>query len=142
MPRPGGRGPGNFEKSKDFKGSMIRLIKNLKPWKYLMGLALSLAMISAILALGAPNRLSKFADLIGEGLVPDTEMLQNVGERIYANLGEENFGLPVACFGYVSSIDEEGMKQACTRLEQVLVDIEIDGVIIPVRDQIETLRLT
>ena len=142
MPRPGGRGPGNFEKSKDFKGSMIRLIKNLKPWKYLMGLALALAMISAILALVAPNRLSKFADLIGEGLVPDTEMLQNVGERIYANLGEENFGLPVACFGYVSSIDEEGMKQACTRLEQVLVDIEIDGVIIPVRDQIETLRLT
>ena len=86
MPRPG-RGPGNFEKSKDFKGSMIRLIKNLKPWKYLMGLALALAMISAILALVAPNRLSKFADLIGEGLVPDTEMLQNVGERIYANLG-------------------------------------------------------
>ena len=142
MPRPGGRGPGNFEKSKDFKGSMIRLIKNLKPWKYLMGLALALAMISAILALVAPNRLSKFADLIGEGLVPDTEMLQNVGERIYANLGEENFGLPVACFGYASSIDEEGMKQACTRLEQVLVDIEIDGVIIPVKDQIETLRLT
>ena len=28
MPRPGGKGPGSFEKSKDFKGSMIRLIKN------------------------------------------------------------------------------------------------------------------
>ena len=146
MSRPGGRrgpgGTGGFEQSKDFKGSMIRLIKNLSPWKYIMILALSLAMISAILALVAPNRLSKFADLIGEGLVPNTEMMQNVGERIDANLGEESFGLPVACFGYVSSIDEEGMKQACTRLEQVLVDIEIDGVIIPVKDQIEMLRLT
>ena len=85
MPRPGGRGPGNFEKSKDFKGSMIRLIKNLKPWKYLMGLALTLAMISAILALVAPNRLSKFADLIGEGLVPDTEMLQTIMTEVSKN---------------------------------------------------------
>ena len=84
MPRPG-RGPGNFEKSKDFKGSMIRLIKNLKPWKYLMGLALVLAMISAILALVAPNRLSKFADLIGAGLVPDTELMQTIGEEIGKN---------------------------------------------------------
>jgi ATP-binding cassette subfamily B protein len=86
MPRPGGRrGPGGFEKSKDFKGSMIRLIKNLKPWKYVMGLALSLAMISAILALVAPNRLSKFADLIGEGLVPNTEVMQTIVEEMSKN---------------------------------------------------------
>ena len=85
MPRPGGRGPGNFEKSKDFKGSMIRLIKNLKPWKFIMIIALALAMISAILALIAPNRLSKFADLIGEGLVPKTEVMQEIGEKIGEN---------------------------------------------------------
>ena len=84
MPRPG-RGPGNFEKSKDFKGSMIRLIKNLKPWKYIMGLALALAMISAILALIAPNRLSKFADLISEGLVPNTEVIQDIATEISKN---------------------------------------------------------
>ena len=87
MPRPGGRGPGgpNFEKSKDFKGSMIRLIKNLKPWKYIMVMALALAMISAILALVAPNKLSKFADLIGEGLVPNTEVLQEIGTEMSKN---------------------------------------------------------
>ena len=89
MSRPGGRrgpgGPGGFEQSKDFKGSMIRLIKNLSPWKYIMILALSLAMTSAILALVAPNRLSKFADLIGEGLVPNTEMMQTIGEEISKN---------------------------------------------------------
>ncbi len=84
MPRPG-RGPGNFEKSKDFKGSMIRLIKNLKPWKYIMGLALALAMISAVLALVAPNRLSKFADLIGEGLVPNTEVMQEIATEMSKN---------------------------------------------------------
>ena len=85
MPRPGGRGPGNFEKSKDFKGSMIRLIKNLKPWKFIMILALILAMISAILALIAPNRLSKFADLIGEGLVPNTKMFEVISEEMKKN---------------------------------------------------------
>ena len=85
MPRPGGRGPGNFEKSKDFKGSMIRLLKNLKPWKFIMGLALVLAMISAILALIAPNKLSSFADLIGEGLVPNTKMLEKITTEIKDN---------------------------------------------------------
>ena len=85
MPRPGGRGPGNFEKSKDFKGSMIRLLKNLKPWKFIMGLALVLAMISAILALIAPNKLSNFADLIGEGLVPNTKMLEKITTEIKDN---------------------------------------------------------
>lgn len=85
MPRPGGRGPGNFEKSKDFKGSMIRLIKNLKPWKFIMILALILAMTSAILALIAPNRLSKFADLIGEGLVPNTKMFEVISEEMKKN---------------------------------------------------------
>lgn len=85
MPRPGGRGPGNFEKSKDFKGSMIRLIKNLKPWKFIMIMALALAMISAILALIAPNRLSKFADLIGEGLVPNTKMFEVISEEMKNN---------------------------------------------------------
>ena len=89
MSRPSGRrgpgGPGGFEQSKDFKGSMIRLIKNLSPWKYIMILALSLAMTSAILALVAPNRLSKFADLIGEGLVPNTEMMQTIITEVSKN---------------------------------------------------------
>ena len=55
MPRPGG--PRGHEVSKDFKGSMIRLIKNLAPWKIIMIFALSLALISAILSLIAPNKL-------------------------------------------------------------------------------------
>ena len=59
MPRPGSdRIP---EKAKDFKGWMVRLIKNLNNWKYLMLLALVVAFISAILALIAPKKLSQFA---------------------------------------------------------------------------------
>ena len=55
MPRPGGR---NFEKSKDFKGSIKRLLSNLSNFKILLIIALTLAMVSSILSLIAPNKLS------------------------------------------------------------------------------------
>ena len=88
MPRPGG--PGNFEKSKDFKGSMLRLIKNLSPWKVIMCIALVLAMVSAILALIAPNKLSDFADIIGKGLSPNVEKLGEIGSAISSNLTSDD----------------------------------------------------
>ena len=88
MPRPGGER--NFEKSKDFKGSMLRLIKNLSPWKVIMCIALVLAMVSAILALIAPNKLSDFADIIGKGLSPNVEKLGEIGSTISSNLTSDD----------------------------------------------------
>ena len=67
-PPGGGRVP---EKSKDFKGSMKRLFLNLEKWRYLFIFALVLAMVSAILSLNAPNKLSDFTDVITEGLTPN-----------------------------------------------------------------------
>ena len=68
---------GGHEVSKDFKGSMIRLIKNLAPWKWTMIFALTVAMISAILALITPDKLSEFADVISVGLVsPSIDMVE------------------------------------------------------------------
>ena len=46
------------QKSKDFKGSIKRLFNSLNNWKYFLILSLGLAMISAILYLIAPNKLS------------------------------------------------------------------------------------
>lgn len=86
MPRPGRH---SNEKSKDFFGSMKRLLKNLAPWKVIMVLALTLAMISAILSLIAPNKLSDFADTISKGLVPKTEVLQEINTKVTANFTEE-----------------------------------------------------
>ena len=84
MPRPGG--PRGHEVSKDFKGSMIRLIKNLSPWKVVMIFALILAMVSALLALITPNKLSEFADVISNGLIPKTEVLEDIGVKISENI--------------------------------------------------------
>ena len=67
MPRPM---RGGNEKSKDFKGSMIKIIKSLKPWATGIIISLVLALISAVLALIAPNKLSSLADFITEGITP------------------------------------------------------------------------
>ena len=61
---------GVTEKSKDFKGSMIKIIKSLKLWYTGIIISLVLAFISAILALIAPNKLSDLADSITEGITP------------------------------------------------------------------------
>ena len=59
------------EKSRDFKGSIKRLFKNLKTWHFMLIFALVLAMLSAILSLIGPNKLSDLADTITLGLQPN-----------------------------------------------------------------------
>ena len=78
------------ERSKDFKGSITRLIGNLRPWKLIMIMALTLAMISAILSLIAPDKLSALADEITKGIKPNQENLELIGIKIGENFTEEN----------------------------------------------------
>lgn len=87
MPRPM---HGNNEKSKDFVGSIKRLLANLKPWKILMGLAITLAFLSAILSLTAPNKLSSLTDVVTNGIKPNTEVLQSVITEINNNFNEDS----------------------------------------------------
>ena len=64
------RSHGKIEKSKDFKGSIQKIFKSLSPWHFLLVISLTLAMVSAILALVAPNQLSNLTDYITEGITP------------------------------------------------------------------------
>ena len=117
MPRPGG-GRVN-EKSKDFFGSIKRLLKHLNPWKYVVISALVLAMISAILSLIAPNKLSDFTDVITEGLKPNTAKLEEIGNAVSTNFTKENFETKIPNILIDSSIPEEDIRQ----LQEVLVTI-------------------
>ena len=141
MPRPGG--PGVQEKSKDFKNSMIRLLSNLKPWKIIMIVALILAMISAILALIAPDKLSVLTDTITAGISPDVDKIYEIGELIDSNLGEEGKQQFAICKGMVPEIDKDSTIAlgACSQLNKSLEVIEVDGVVISVDDQIKFLEL-
>lgn len=85
MPRPNRVN----EKSKDFMGSMKRLLKELKKWHFLMSLSLLLALISAIIALITPDRLSDLTNVITDGIKPNTIVLQTLSKKIQDNLSEE-----------------------------------------------------
>ena len=71
------------EKSKDFKGSITRLFNSLNTWKYFLIISLCLAMISAILYLIAPNKLSTLTDTITLGIKPNIS--ENIIEDIMTN---------------------------------------------------------
>ena len=81
MPRPMGRpNKGAPEKSRDFKGSIKRLFNSLNKWRYLLVISLILAMISSILSLVAPDKLSDLTDTITLGIQP------NITEEIVENI--------------------------------------------------------
>ncbi len=144
MPRP--RGPMNRvnEKSKDFFGTMKRLFLSLNKWRYLLIIALILAMASAILAIIAPDKLSDFADTIGEGLVPNTEKLEEVSTSISNNvqttLASQMPSIPTDGAVQESTLDINALIDSGI-LNDKLSDIKIDDVTINGNDQIKFLEL-
>ena len=145
-----------IEKSKDFKGSIKKLIISLKKYHISIIIALVLAMFSAILSLISPNKLSELADYITECLKPNTEKLTEITSTIYQN-GISNF------FDIYKSNEnltefEKNMSYAITTedkqddiiafanltndtLENILKDITIDETTITVTDQIKFLNI-
>ena len=65
------RGRMSTEKSKDFKGSMLRLFKSLDKWRPLLIISVILALIAATLSTIAPNKLADVTDVISEGIKPN-----------------------------------------------------------------------
>ena len=89
-PGPGGGGRPVAEKPKNFFQSLKRIVSNLNKWSYIMGLALLLAMISAILSLVAPDKLSDLADEVQKGLIPKTEKIEVIVKEINKSFTEDN----------------------------------------------------
>lgn len=120
MPRPMGK-PGNSveEKSKDFFGSIKRLIGNLKPWKFLLILSILLAMASAILALISPSKLSSLTDTITKGISLNTEKLNSIIEDSLKNINQENLEIKIPLLRASSFITEEEIYNLVDVLEKV-----------------------
>ena len=110
-------GMNSNEKVRDFKGSMLRLFKNLDKWRPLLILSVILALLAATLSTIAPNKLADVTDVITEGIKPNVEVLQDITTTIVNNLGENK--------------DINNLKE-----------FEIKGTKISVADQIEFLNLT
>ena len=101
-----------FEKAKDFKSAIKRLLKELNPFKALVILSLTLSVAASILSIATPNILSKLTDKISNGIVPNMENLVRINNEISSNFASGN-----------------------------AKDIEIDGVVISTIEQSEYLNV-
>lgn len=82
MPKPmNGKVP---ETSKNFGASMKRLFKSLDKWKYLFITSLVLALVSAILSLISPNKLSDLTNIITDGIK------SNINEKIISDIMQDD----------------------------------------------------
>ena len=84
-----GHGPAPAEKAKDFKSAIQRLFSELKKFHTLIIIALVLAALSSILSIAAPNKLSKLTDTISEGLLINSNNLQDIAKKITNSLDQE-----------------------------------------------------
>ncbi len=153
MPRPGR----TMEKSKDFKGSIKRLFRNLKDWHVLMSIAIILAMASAIFSLIAPNKLSGLTDTITDGLVPNTKVLKDISKKIQKNFTQEKMieKIPEILTSDKLTVDEKkALQQAIqtgdaniiNKLDKKVVilmmdDIEVNNKKITASDQYEFIKI-
>lgn len=164
MPRPGGHGGKMPEKSKDFKGSMKRLFESLKKWHSLLGIAVVLAMVSAILALITPNKLSDLTDTITKGISPKTDKLSKITEKISKNMNNQNNiskkVLEIMSSNDISNEDKLQFQEAISKMNSnsiskeevatlipdsvmimLLDNIEVDKVVINSKDQLECIKI-
>ena len=99
--RPKGpRGMRVAEKAKDFKGSIKRLVSELKEHKIII-VALFLAMLSSILSIFAPNRLSDLTNEISKGLM---QPIMNMDEVKRTTLLLVGLYVCSSLFNYIQAI--------------------------------------
>ena len=143
MPRPGGR-MGINEKSKDFKGSMIRLFNSLNKWRILLILGLLLAAFSSILSIVAPNILSDLTDTITVGIKPRVEVFEDVTKQIMSNFNEDklNEKVPVIMASSDISVDDKNnFQNIMVRISQSNDQKEISGLLLSIPEDVILLIL-
>ena len=148
MPRPGMK----QEKSKDFKGSMIRLYQSLGKWRTLLIISIFLAIISSVLSTIAPNKLADVTDVISDGIKPNTLEFQKVSEAIVknglfsyqANQMIENAEAGTVIYQneeQLNQIKDSFMKLSDAEKEKYFAPLEIDGVKISAKDQVKFMNI-
>ncbi len=110
----------NFEKAKDFKGSLKKLLHYLNKFHKLILIAFTLAAFSAILSIVAPNKLSDLADIISDGLVPnisDTTINEIMTDEDISISDKKEFS------NMISNIDETNAQNIYKLIDEMPEDI-------------------
>lgn len=113
------RVPRRPEKSKDFKGSLKRLFNSLNKWRYLLVIALVLAATSSILSIISPNILSDLTDTISAGMIPKTDKIQIITEKITDSFTEDNMNKTVTSIMKDPNINTEDKEKLSSTLKEM-----------------------
>ena len=108
--RNGRNGSPDNEKPKNFSEAIIKLARSLKDFKVLIILAVTLAGLSSIFSLVAPNKLSDLTDEISKGLIINTSNMEKLQNDLMANIDKDN--LPVLMSDIIDmKFDESTMEK-------------------------------
>lgn len=152
MPRPGKMN--TTEKSKNFKGSMLRLYKSLDKFRKLLIISVVLSLFSAVLATIAPNKLSDVTNVITDGIKPDVEMIQEVTKEVYSNALKKYTMMKIEIFkdggqDISSTLGEDAQQELVKEFSLLsddekrlmLEEVTIKGQTISVDDQIKFINI-
>ena len=127
------------ESAKDFKGAIKRLFSELKSYRVLIMIAIILAILSSVLSIFAPNKLSDLTDEISKGLVVNKDNLEELSSKIQDNVSRKMSNLNM-----VQNLQSDMMTDITEipeELKNVLFEeFEIDGIKISVDDQYEFVK--
>ena len=127
MPRPK-----ESLKAKDFKSAILRLFKELKPFKVMIIVAVVLSTVSSLLAIFTPNVLSKLTNKISEGLIINRDNLNTIYTSVSNDLSEDKIKNFTSKIIDLKKFSESGIDS--------LKDSTYNGVLITKEDKIKFLN--
>lgn len=149
-PRKGhGPGSGGYEKPKNFKNAIVRLLKELKAFKVSVILGLLFAAIGSIISINAPKYLSNLTDEISAGLKINSDNLKVITTKMMESFSEDNL-IGLLKDENLSLEDREGIseflksgdssKLSLDVIGKLFSDFEVDGVTISASDQVKSIN--
>ena len=127
MPRPK-----ESLKAKDFKSAILRLFKELKPFKVMIIVAVVLSTVSSLLAIFTPNVLSKLTNKISEGLIINKDNLNTIYTSVSNDLSEDKIKNFTSKIIDLKKFSESGIDS--------LKDSTYNGVLITKEDKTKFLN--
>lgn len=119
-------------KAKDFKSAILRLFKELKPFKVMIIVAVILSTVSSLLAIFTPNVLSKLTNKISEGLIINKDNLNTIYTSVSNDLSEDKIKDFTSKIIDLKKFSESGIDS--------LKDSTYNGVLITKEDKIKFLN--
>lgn len=130
----------NVEKAKDFKSAILRLFRELKPFKVAIIVAVVLSVISSLLAIFTPNILSDLTNKISDGLVINKENFEVIYTSISNDLSEENLKKVIKIdLSKLSKNERDDIYNNSDLLNKALIDNYYNGVLISKDEQLDLI---